>query len=182
MNYSNLNQYKKIEVETNDPIKLIIMLFEGAINFTEKAKLRLQENNMADKGILISKTLAIVSELQGSLNMDRGGEVAGNMDRIYTYIRDRLVEANQKNDQAMLDEVLNHLRVLKSAWEQAQDKLAAGETESAEVKSIPATPVQQPQITTPQTPPMTSTGPAPESTPAIEIVGSARLRCHGRIP
>lgn len=169
MNYRSLNNYKKVEIETNDPIKLIIMLFEGAINFTKKAKLRMQENNMADKGILISKVLAIVSELQGSLNLEKGGEIAENMDRIYTYARDRLVEANQKNDAAMLEEVLGHFRVLKSAWEQAQSKLNKEEAEISPLQVVAGQPAMQ--TPAPQAPPVANTADGSAARPAIEIVG-----------
>lgn len=127
---NNLAQYKKVEVETTDSLKLIIMLYEGAINFLEQAKLRMDENKVADKGILISKVMAIVSELQGALNMNKGGDVANNIDRIYSYLRERLMEANSKNDKAIIDEILQHLRTLKQAWVQVREKeSAAPETE-----------------------------------------------------
>jgi len=116
MYQNNFAQYKKVEVETTDPLKLIIMLYEGGINFLEQAKLRMRENQVAEKGILISKVMAIVDELQGSLNLEKGGEMAANIDRIYSYIRERLMEANQKNESPIIDEILGHMRTLKEAW------------------------------------------------------------------
>ena len=137
MNYK-INSYQKVEVETNDPIKLVIMLYEGAINFTEKAKKRMMDNKVADKGILITKVMAIVDELHSSLNMEQGGEVAANMNRIYHYIRERLTDANMKNDPSILTEVIRHFRVLKDAWVKVYS------TEKEKTK-------EQQQVTTPAT-------------------------------
>jgi len=117
------NSYQKVQVETTEsPLKLVVMLYEGAINFLEQAKLRVADNQVGEKGILINKVIAIVSELQGSLNMTEGGEVAESLDRIYTYLISRLLEANANNDPAALDEILAHLRTLKAAWIQIADQ------------------------------------------------------------
>jgi flagellar protein FliS len=138
MNYK-INSYQKVEVETNDPIKLVIMLFEGAINFTEKAKRRMMDNKVAEKGILITKVMAIVDELHSSLDMEKGGEVAANMNRIYHYIRERLTDANMKNDPSVLTEVIRHFRVLKDAWV----KVYSEQKQTSQQKQ-PATPSQMP--------------------------------------
>lgn len=124
MNYK-IGSYKKVEVETNDPIKLVIMLFEGAINFTEKAKKRMMDNQVAEKGILITKVMAIVDELHSSLDLKSGGEVAANMNQIYIYITERLSDANFENDPAILTEVIRHFRVLKDAWVKVYSQEAA---------------------------------------------------------
>lgn len=171
----NLNNYKKVEAETTDPIKLIIMLYEGAINFTEQAKLRLIDKKMADKGILITKVLAIVDELQSSLNLQDGGEFAVNMDRIYTYIRDRLMEANSNNNVTILSEMINHFRVLKNAWVKAHAKVNKENAQEVTVQ-----PVQDPpQLKSNETYPLqtvTTEQPNPPATdaeglPAIEVMG-----------
>lgn len=173
MNYT-VGSYRKIEIETTDPIKLVIMLYEGAINFLEQAKRRMMDKKLADKGILISKVMAIIGELQSSLNMEKGGEVAVNMDRIYSYLSNRLYEANTKNDPAILTEVVSHLRVLKEAWDKARNAApsaeaalplaAAGAGYAAPAASrpfygqVPAAPASQPAA-------------AASSLQAIEIIG-----------
>ena len=115
MNHSRGN-YQKVDIETTDSLQLVVMLYEGAINFLEQAKLRVAENQPGEKGILIDKVIAIVSELQGSLNVTRGGDVARALDGLYTYIISRLLEANSNNDPNSIDEILGHLRTLKEAW------------------------------------------------------------------
>jgi flagellar protein FliS len=141
MYQNSLSNYQKVEVETTDSLKLIVMLYEGGISFLEQAKLRLQEKKMADKGVLISKVLAIISELQTSLDMSKGGEVAGNIDRIYSYMHERLVEANMNNNVEIIDEVLTHMRTLKEAWVQVRNQ----QSEEEKAKTAKAAPKPAPQ-------------------------------------
>jgi len=144
MNHFHDN-YQKVQIETNDPIKLVVMLYEGAINFLEQAKRRLDENQIAEKGILINKVVAIVSELQSSLNLKEGREVAGSLDRLYTYMINRLVEANANNDTAILNEIINHLRTLKSAWSNLAEKGSQAAAETVQASQAAAEAIQAPQ-------------------------------------
>jgi flagellar protein FliS len=159
MNHT-IGSYQKVEVETTDALKLVVMLYEGAINFLEQAKLRLANNQVADKGILINKVMAIVSELQGSLNMDTGGEIAVRLDGLYTYIINRLFEANLNNNSDILTEVIKHLRSLKDAWKTISDNGKKG------ASAQPAA-VNQPRIV--ETARLTE--PSPERTAPIEVIG-----------
>ena len=152
--------YKKVQVETTtDSIKLIVMLYEGAINFLGQAKLRTQENQPGEKGILINKVIAIISELQCSLNMAQGGDVANSLDRLYTYMISRLLEANTNQDTEIMDEVLKHLRTLKNAWSQVSEQQSPS-----------------PQPTQPAGPPQTAMPPVENNSleseqSVIELVG-----------
>ena len=135
--------YKKVEVETTtDSIKLIVMLYEGAINFLGQAKLRTAENQPGEKGILINKVIAIISELQCSLNMAQGGDVANSLDRLYTYMISRLLEANTNQDTEIMDEVLKHLRTLKNAWSQISNQQSQPAAQPAELPRPAIPPVE----------------------------------------
>jgi flagellar protein FliS len=174
----NVNRYRQVEAETNDPLKLVVMLFEGAINFLEQAKLRHTEGNVKEKGILLSKVIAILGELQSSLNVKEGGEFAFNMDRLYTYMMSRLFEANSDNNLKGMEEVLNHLRTYKDAWDKARatPQQPAAATPAATVqlsqpaaRSYPmAAPMPAPM---PAPAPTTNNGDDEQTRPAIEIMG-----------
>ena len=118
-----LNAYGKrnlaTEVETASPHRLIVMLFEGAIAACHMAKLHMQSGAIADKGMAISKAIAIIQEgLLLSLDREQGGELATNLASLYDYMGRRLIQANIKNDPASIDEVLGLLIGLKESWEQ----------------------------------------------------------------
>lgn len=117
--------YAKVGVETGvasaNPHKLIVMLFDGALIALGHAQQHMRARNISDKGRSISKTIDIIENgLRASLNRDAGGEIATNLDALYAYMSNRLVEANLANDLIILEEVKRLLSDLKSAWEAIQ--------------------------------------------------------------
>ena len=113
--------YANIGLETGviaaSPHQLITMLFDGAMAAILKAKNHIQNNQIAEKGEAISKAIMIIdSGLRGGLNLDKGGNLAQNLDALYSYMVQRLMEANLRNDPALLKEVYGLLNDLKSAW------------------------------------------------------------------
>lgn len=118
---SALRQYQSVStnVMVNDasPHRLIQMLMDGSLSRLAQARGALERGQLADKGELISKTITIVSGLRGALDMERGGEVAVNLDRLYEYMSNRLIVANAKGDMQVLDEVAGLMRTIKSGWD-----------------------------------------------------------------
>lgn len=114
--------YAKIGVETgvssSSPHELIVMLFDGALISLAYAQQHMKAGNISEKGRSISKTIDIIENgLRASLNRDAGGDIASNLDALYSYMNSRLVEANLKNDMMLLEEMHRLLSDLKSAWE-----------------------------------------------------------------
>jgi flagellar protein FliS len=103
-------------VTTTTPGHIVVMLYDGAITFLEQAKEEIAARNFARKGILISQALDIIAELDGSLNNEKGGELAQNLHRLYMYCNTRLLRANLKMDTAIIDEVIGILSSFRSAF------------------------------------------------------------------
>lgn len=125
MNYpqqmKGASQYKQVgahtSVESATPHRLIQMLLEGALEKINLAKGYMQRGDVALKGTHISWAISIIDGLRMSLDKEAGGEIAANLDALYDYMGRRLVEANLKNDPAMLQEVSHLLLEIKSAWD-----------------------------------------------------------------
>jgi len=111
-----LSEYRKVEVNTSDRVKVISMLYDGAINFIRVARKRMELGDIAGKGLYIGKASSVVGELLSSLNMEAGGDIAKNLSRLYDFVMDRLIIANMKNDEKALDEAEKVLDLLRSAW------------------------------------------------------------------
>lgn len=129
-----INAYGKqdlaAQVEAASPHRLILMLFEGAIKSCHLAKLHMQNGAVADKGMAITKAIAIIQEgLSLSLDKEVGGDLVANLEALYDYMGRRLLQANLHNDPAMLDEVLALLAGLKESWEQIDPARAAAPQE-----------------------------------------------------
>src|SRR5688572_20401127 len=119
--YSAVQHYSSVKVhsgvETASPHRLIQMLFEGALERIAQAKGAMLQNQIARKGELIGKAVAIVGGLQGSLNDKDGGNLATNLDELYDYIIRRLTRANFENNTEYLDECGRLLGEIKTAWD-----------------------------------------------------------------
>ncbi len=106
-----------IAVETADPHRLILMLFDGARAAIWMARAHMENKQIAEKGAAISKAIDIVNNgLRASLNIEDGGELAERLAALYEYIGNRLLWANLKNNVAALDEANQLLGELRSAW------------------------------------------------------------------
>jgi flagellar protein FliS len=115
-------RYKQMNAESGaqsaTPHQLILMLFNGAVERINQAKGHMQRGNIPEKGLLISKAIAIVGELQASLDLKVGGDLAENLFLLYDYINRRLLAANAENNVDYLDEAATLIKEIKSAWEE----------------------------------------------------------------
>jgi flagellar protein FliS len=108
--------YLESRIRSADPIELIAILYEYAILSVREARESLAKKDVAERSRMISKTIAIVSELDSSLNHTQGGELSTNLARLYQYMRERLTAANMKKEDAPLAEVESLLSTLAEAW------------------------------------------------------------------
>ncbi|NRA65022.1 MAG: flagellar export chaperone FliS [Pseudobacteriovorax sp.] len=111
--YSN---YQKTQVTTASQEKILLMLYEGAIRFVKHAKKSLAEDNVPDKGKYISKATAILSELMATLDFKVGGQLATDLENLYVFMIDKLIEGNINNDVEALNVVEDLLKTLYTAW------------------------------------------------------------------
>lgn len=114
-----LKQYQKSQLETAPPEKILIMLYNAAINFIKKAKIAYEAADKVEAHNNIVAAEKIILEFMTTLDMDLGGEMAKNLYALYDYLYNRLVESNIKNKPEILDEVLEHLVKLRETWSQA---------------------------------------------------------------
>jgi flagellar protein FliS len=133
-----VDTYRRLEVETGvaaaSPQKLVIMLYEGAIEAVLNARAALARDDVAGRGAAISKAISIIDEgLRAALDPQASGEIAANLMDLYEYVANRLLDANLKADAASLDEATHLLTELKSAWEalERQASVRAAEPKEA---------------------------------------------------
>lgn len=129
-----IKQYQKSQLETAPPEKILIMLYNGAINFLKKAQIAFEKDNKTEAHNNIMSAERIIVEFMQTLDMDLGGEMAKNLYSLYSYLYNKLVEANMKNKPENLVEVLDHLTKLRDTWLQAieianKEKAQAFDTE-----------------------------------------------------
>ena len=118
---SALDQYNQHAVQTGiesaDPHRLIQMLLEGALGKIAAAKGHMERREIQAKGRQIADAISILEGLKASLDKERGGEIAQNLEDLYIYMERRLIEANRDNDTTLLSEVSDLLKQIKEAWD-----------------------------------------------------------------
>jgi flagellar secretion chaperone FliS len=113
---SAASKYQQSQVTHADPVGLILMLYDGAIARIAQGRERFREQDFLQAGLAVTKAQAIVAELGRSLNMEEGGSIAGNLDRLYAYLHRLLVRAAIENRTEPLDEAVKVLSELRGAW------------------------------------------------------------------
>jgi len=133
--HNALSQYQSVSVSTGienaTPHRLIQMLMEGALDKIAAAKGHILHGEMAKKGRHIGWAISIISGLQSSLDMEKGGEISTNLHNLYDYMIRRLGEAGRSNDPQILDEVTSLMLEVKSAWDVIPSRLVMEERQTA---------------------------------------------------
>jgi flagellar secretion chaperone FliS len=119
------NTYRQTQTQTAAPGELVVMLYRGAARFVGSAIDGIEAHNVELANEKLGRAQAIVFELIATLDLERGGELASNLLRIYEYMNHRLVEANLRKDAEPAREVQGLLRELLPAWEAAARQTAA---------------------------------------------------------
>lgn len=121
-NQQNAANYQKIKIETATPEALILMLYDGALRFMAQAEAAFEENNIEKINNFLLRVQAIFTELQCSLDREKGGDIAANLERLYIFFNNQLVEANMKKDVNYLLAIKPMVQNLRDSWEVAMQK------------------------------------------------------------
>lgn len=98
------------------PQRIVLMLFDGAIENLSRARGALQRGDIAEKCSCIGVVLEIVGALRQALNLEEGGAIAANLDALYDYVIRILVEANRQNDAGKVEEARQLILEVRTGW------------------------------------------------------------------
>jgi len=124
--------YRRIATQTAPPGQLVLMLFDGALSALDRALLGFGFTDIAERNSAIHNN---IRELNSSLDLEAGGELASTLRSLYSYFERRLIATNLKKSRQGIDEVIPMLKGLRDAWFQ----MLNGAT-----PSLPGTPAWSP--------------------------------------
>ncbi|PHM48272.1 flagellar export chaperone FliS [Xenorhabdus miraniensis] len=115
--------YAQVDLESEimnaSPYQLIQILFNGALSALRRAIILMQQGNIPEKGLAISKAINIIDNgLKEGLDFEKGGEIALNLFDLYDYMSRRLLHANLRNDEKAISEVIDLLTKISDSWQQ----------------------------------------------------------------
>jgi flagellar protein FliS len=108
--------YLRTKVDSSTPVELIVLLYDGALRFTQEARDAVVRGDIPARAAAVSRALAIVAELQGTLDFERGGALATSLEELYVFVQKRLVDGSAKQQVGPLDEVIRVLTPLRDGW------------------------------------------------------------------
>ena len=111
-----LSTYRQTEVQSRTPLELVVMLYDGGLAFIHLARAAVERHDIPARREASTRALAGISQLQSTLNMEAGGDVARQLDELYTWITGRILKATMDNDTAPLEEAARVLAMLRESW------------------------------------------------------------------
>ena len=150
-------QYLTQQIMTASPAALMHMLYDKAINSLREAIQAIENNEIEARWKANSRALEIVSHMQGTLDMEKGGEIAKNLDRLFAYILSRLPRIDFRNDAQVAREVIGLLEPLRDSW---RELAAQGDKPQREAARIAGEMAARPAVTPANPPPVPAPMPA----------------------
>jgi flagellar protein FliS len=109
-------KYQASQVQTASKGELVVLLYDGAVKFLSRAVIAIEQKRFDSANDDIVRGQNIVLELLAGLDTERGGELAGNLRRLYVYLYETLLDANIKKDVARIQLVIRLLDNVRGAW------------------------------------------------------------------
>ena len=112
-----LSTYRQTQVQSRTPLELVVMLYDGALTFLKHSREAIERGDVAARRDTSSRALAIISELQSTLNMADGGEIAQRLDALYGYVNACILQAARDNAVEPLNHAMRLLETLRDSWD-----------------------------------------------------------------
>ncbi len=125
------SQYKEMHITTASPAQLVVMLYDGAISAIKLAIEHINNKDYEAKQKQLNKAQDIILELLNTLDVEQGGEVATNLQRLYVYMNKRLIDGSFKLDISALEEVIQLLDDINASWRQLARQQTTGQQMSS---------------------------------------------------
>jgi flagellar protein FliS len=132
------NRYRETAIKTANPLQLVVILYDGAIQALQEAREHIQRRDIGKRARCLNRSVAIISELQACLNFDANGNIAQSLDRLYDFMKQGIMKASLEQRIEPLDQVIGLLENLRSAWgELATQSINAGSSVVNSAESAP---------------------------------------------
>lgn len=129
--------YREAAIRGANPVRLVICLYEQAIEDLRRALIALEKNDIEARTREINHALMVLAQLQGSLDLERGADVARNLQRFYSLVRAGLVEAQRQQSARILERQISQLVLVYEGWLEVEHATAARPQPAAAADSAP---------------------------------------------
>ncbi|MBZ5649467.1 MAG: flagellar export chaperone FliS [Acidobacteriia bacterium] len=117
--------YQEAAVRNASAIELVIMLYDILARDLHDAIAAMESGNIEGRSAKIKHGFLALQQIEGTLNMEEGGELATNMSRFYSMLRSQMLKAQVEQDGRILRELVELLFTVREAWAELNNRLAA---------------------------------------------------------
>lgn len=142
--------YRELAIKSATPVGLVILLYDFAIEALIRASMEIEAGNIEGRTAELNYCLAVLNELQRSLNFEEGGEVAKRLTDLYDVARGKILEANIRSSKEIVERLSEVLTSIRGAWQVAEEKIA-GQPGTEAAAEAPATKPAVPSSDPPET-------------------------------
>ncbi len=140
--------YRENEVLTADPVGLVVVLYDMLLKDLHEAAVYLSSGDVQKRTDAVRHCLLVLQELQGTLDFQRGGVVAENLDRFYNFIRAKVLEAQIKASGEIFEQQMTLVASIREAWQQVRSELAVVQCKQDETLPIIPGSMSEPEAAT----------------------------------
>lgn len=122
--------YRQLSVQGASPLELVVMLYDGVITALLRAVDAVEAHDIEKKCQHLNRALAILIQLEGTLNFELGGDIAPTLQGLYAYSRAKIMKGNTENSAETLRALVEHFTTLREAWKEGERRLTIQESQS----------------------------------------------------
>ncbi len=140
-----IQHYKKTAATSAGPVKIIVMIYDHLVLSINEACIAAEENDVVRRNNCINKAQSIITELRNNLDFEVGGDIASNLDALYSFMFKENLAVFLDNDLSHLKTVLTTIEPIHNAWKELSDPNHASKLQqSVDSGAIPASNVPEP--------------------------------------
>ena len=110
-------QYVQTRMRSSAPLELVVLLSDAALQSAATAREAMVKRDIRTRRAALSRMLAIIAELQKTLDIEKGGRIARDLDRLYAWVTSRLIDATVQQTVRPIDDAVRVLEPLRDAWQ-----------------------------------------------------------------
>ena len=114
-----IKQYQASNVNTATPEKLMIMMFDGALQFLQKAKTAIKEGKLQERSQNIDGARKIIRELMRTIDSENGNDVSKQLFKLYNKMAMNLIKANVQRNATLIDNVIEDITNIRWGFQKA---------------------------------------------------------------
>ena len=122
--------YRQLSVQGASPLELVVMLYDAVITALLRASVAIEAQDIEGRCRHLNRALAVIIQLEGTLNFEQGGEIARDLQAFYAYSRAKIMKANVDRATEILRSLIEHFTALRDAWKEGEQRLTIQESQA----------------------------------------------------